>query len=129
MELHDLWKAQLPNSDNTPSSASSTARLTSPNESRDSDVAMSTPGSKETSSHSPERTQQGISSKPDETLYICSEVEMLHIQTLSLVDFSLNKNDKSIQPDDHFNEDYANASIFFLFSFSLRSQPPFTFRL
>jgi hypothetical protein len=90
---------------------------------------MSTPGSEETSSHSPERTQPGNSSKPDGPPYACSEEEMVHIQVVTLFDFSLKKDDKSIKPDNHFNEDIANASIFFLFSFGLRSRRFFSFRL
>jgi hypothetical protein len=90
---------------------------------------VSTPGSKETSSHSPERTQPDISSKPDGTFYVCSEEEMVHIQAVSILDFSLKWDDNSIEPNKHFNEDYANASIFFFFSFGLRSRRFFSFRL
>jgi hypothetical protein len=90
---------------------------------------MSAPGtgSEEISSHLPERT--GNSSKPDGPPYACSEEEIAHIQTVALCDFSLKRDDKSIELGNHFNEDYANASIFFFFSFGLRSRPFFSFRL
>jgi hypothetical protein len=100
--------------------------LTSPNNSRDSDVAISAPGNEEIS---PERTQPGHSSKPDGPPYACSEEEIVHIQTVALFDFSLKRDEESIELGNHFNEDYANASIFFFFSFGLRSRPFFSFRL